>query len=234
MSMRQINFASVGLTIPHHPAGGLADGMLHRTIPAHPATIACRDSSYATRPASAGAAPGFTTTAGVASQQRAARPGLRAGAGRVDRARAGLAVVGVPGFDRGAFLVFQCRPHPGPAVATPAARPASHHGHPCFPVSPVDFGPGHSGRSGQPGIPPLSAVPSPAGRGRDSSGRHRCRRAPPGLFLSLDFGRQGHSNRRLTPSVRMSYRQPNGSLHEMAAGAALHPVSWVWMGYWQR
>jgi ISXO2 transposase-like protein len=32
-----------------------------------------------------------------------------------------------------------------------------------------------------------------------------------------------------------SRRQPNGSLHEMAAGAALaHPVSRVWAGYWQR
>jgi hypothetical protein len=30
-------------------------------------------------------------------------------------------------------------------------------------------------------------------------------------------------------------RQPNGSLHEMAAGAALaHPVSRAWSGYWQR
>jgi hypothetical protein len=30
-------------------------------------------------------------------------------------------------------------------------------------------------------------------------------------------------------------RQPNGSLHEMATGAALtHPVSRVWAGYWQR
>lgn len=30
-------------------------------------------------------------------------------------------------------------------------------------------------------------------------------------------------------------RQPNGSLHEMATGAALaHPISRVWAGYWQR
>ena len=32
-----------------------------------------------------------------------------------------------------------------------------------------------------------------------------------------------------------SRRQPNGSLHTMATGAALgHPVSRVWAGYWQR
>lgn len=30
-------------------------------------------------------------------------------------------------------------------------------------------------------------------------------------------------------------RQANGSLHQMAAGAALgHPVSRIWAGYWQR
>ncbi len=30
-------------------------------------------------------------------------------------------------------------------------------------------------------------------------------------------------------------RQPNGTLHQMAAGAALaHPVSRMWAGYWQR
>jgi len=106
------------------------------------------------------------------------------------RTRTGIVRIFPLGFDGGTFLVFQCRPHTGAGGGNTRSQARKPPRVSFFPVSPLDFGRGRSGRSGQPGIPPLSAVPSRAGRGRDRSGRHRCRRAPPGVFLSLNFGRR--------------------------------------------